>query len=390
MNFDLIKQYVDQGYISVRKHPTEELYIYNYTNSAVFDNFWPEEVMVCRGLIADKDNNIIARPFRKFFNYEDYILNSNRQLPMEVNFDNAFVGFEKLDGSLGILYFVGDKAFIATRGSFESEQAHKANKILQDRYREVVFDQGLTYLFEIIYPENRIVVDYKDEENLFLLAIIDTKTGEDIELRDIGFPLCDVVSFDCISKVIEFKESNKEGFVLKFANGFRIKIKLDEYKRLHKVLCCLSYKGIWECLKEDIAIPLEGVPDEFYDWVSSVESQLKVDYVKIEQHCKNDFKDLGDRKSNAQYYKSCQYPHILFVMLDNKNYNEMVWKLVKPKNHVTFRFGKHPSEFNSVKEINNFVEEKIGQKLEVKCIGDRDAKKDRELSCSRIVDTSSK
>lgn len=335
MDFDIVRQYIGKGYISVRKHPSADLYIYNYTSIAVYDDFWPVEVMACRGLIVDDKDNIIARPFKKFFNYEDYL--SHRELPEGIDFQNPFEAFEKMDGSLGVLYFIGNKPFIATRGSFDSEQAQRANKILQNVYRDVVFDKNLTYLFEIIYPENRIVIDYKGEEGLFLLAIIDTQTGNDLEIKDIGFPICDKFPLDSISEAKAFPQDNREGFVIKFENGFRVKIKFDEYKRLHKVLCCLSHKSIWECLKTDTAIPLDGVPDEFYDWVKEISGKLEDDYLTVVRQCKVDFKDLGDRKSNAQYYKTCRYPHILFSMLDSKDYSQAIWKLIKPKRSVVFR-----------------------------------------------------
>jgi RNA ligase len=92
--------------------------------------------------------------------------------------------YDKLDGSLGILYFYDDKPYIATRGSFTSEQAERANKIFQKKYSHLHFNKEHTYLFEIIYPENRIVVDYGAKEDLILLAVLDTETGKDLELPD--------------------------------------------------------------------------------------------------------------------------------------------------------------------------------------------------------------
>ena len=95
------------------------------------------------------------------------------QLPFEV--------FEKLDGSLGILYWLNNLPYIATRGSFESEQARHATEILHGRYQHTFssMDTNKTYLFEIIYPENRIVVDYGEMDDLILLTVIDNQTGHE-------------------------------------------------------------------------------------------------------------------------------------------------------------------------------------------------------------------
>ena len=92
--------------------------------------------------------------------------------------NEPFEVYEKLDGSLGILYWLGDEPYIATRGSFESPQAQIATELLR-AYDLSGLDRRRTYLFEIIYPENRIVVNYDDRRELVLLAIIDTATGRE-------------------------------------------------------------------------------------------------------------------------------------------------------------------------------------------------------------------
>ncbi len=72
--------------------------------------------------------------------------------------------YEKMDGSLGILYWIDDKPFLATRGAFESEQAIKGTELLRKHQNLNKLNRNYTYLFEIIYPSNRIVVDYGAEE----------------------------------------------------------------------------------------------------------------------------------------------------------------------------------------------------------------------------------
>jgi RNA ligase len=71
-----------------------------------------------------------------------------------------------MDGSLGILYKVDGKPYLATRGSFVSDQAVAGTAMLHERYGDYEFEDGFTYLFEIIYPENRIVIDYKGMSDL--------------------------------------------------------------------------------------------------------------------------------------------------------------------------------------------------------------------------------
>ena len=56
------KQLIKDGYISERKHPECDYYIYNYTSKAQYQKQWEEDTMNCRGLILDGEGNVIARP----------------------------------------------------------------------------------------------------------------------------------------------------------------------------------------------------------------------------------------------------------------------------------------------------------------------------------------
>ena len=326
---------IEQRYINVQKHPTADLFIYNYTQNAQYEAFWNEYTLMCRGLILDAVGNIVARPFPKFFNWEE--LPSN-QIPNE-----PFDVYEKMDGSLGILYWIDDEPFIATRGSFVSEQALWASEFLHQNFKKEYqkLNKKHTYLFEIIYPENRIVVNYNNRQDLVLLAVIDNATGQDMALpTDLSFTI--VKKYDGLTDYQTLKNydvDNFEGFVLKFQSGLRFKIKLAEYIRLHRILTNVSNVDIWECLAENKSFDefLKDVPDEFYDWVKATKVQLETDYEAIEVECKRDFKDLGNRKTTAEYFLIKAYPAILFKMLDHSNYQPLIWKLIRPRFQKAFK-----------------------------------------------------
>ncbi|MCR4032492.1 T4 RnlA family RNA ligase [Flavobacterium panacis] len=328
MNTTLLKEMISQNYIKVNKHPEYDLYIYNYTQSAQFERVWNEITITCRGLILDANDTVVARPFPKFFNLGEI---ENQILP-----ETAFEVFDKMDGSLGILYWINDQPFIASRGSFSREQSDKANEMLHGKYKNswALLDKTKTYLFEIIYPENRIVLDYGKSEELVLLAIIDTQSGEEFELEDIGFPLVKKLNgIKDIHTLSALNQNNKEGFVIKFANHFRVKIKFEEYLRLHRIITQVSNLNIWEYLKTNQSFEeiLERVPDEFFAWVKQTKADLEKDFKAIEDHCKLDFKVLESRKETAFYFQTCKYPKVLFSMLDQREYSELIWKMIRPK-----------------------------------------------------------
>ncbi|MBS7254653.1 RNA ligase [Flavobacterium branchiicola] len=328
MNTILLKEMISQNYVKVNKHPEHDLYIYNYTQNAQFERVWNEITIGCRGIILDGNNNVIARPFPKFFNLGEM---ENQVLP-----DATFEVFDKMDGSLGILYWLNDVPFIASRGSFSSDQSDKGNEMLHEKYKDswALLDKSKTYLFEIIYPENRIVLDYGATEELVLLAIVDTLSGEEFPLEDIGFPI--VQKFDGVKDIktlSALNQNNKEGFVIKYANNFRVKIKFEEYLRLHRIITQVSNLNIWEYLKTNQSFEeiLECVPDEFFSWVKQTKTDLENDYKAIEDQCKLNFKVLETRKETAFYFQNCKYPKVLFSMLDKREYAELIWKMIRPK-----------------------------------------------------------
>ncbi|HMQ48329.1 MAG TPA: RNA ligase [Saprospiraceae bacterium] len=322
-----LQELIQTGYLVCQKHPEQALYIYNYTALTQYEQVWNEITLQCRGLILNERQELVARPFPKFFNLGEQ---DNQLIPEE-----PFEVFEKMDGSLGIMYWIGDRPYIASRGSFRSEQAEKANRILYDKYPSLFdrLDKSKTYLFEIIYPENRIVVDYGGLEDLILLAVIDTQSGIESATDDWGFPTArcynGIAALDDLRKR---EEENKEGFVIRFQSGLRYKVKFSEYIRIHRIVTQISNLDIWEHLRQGLPLEeiLDRVPDEFYQWVKKTEHSLRQQYQQIEMKALSDFKDLGDRKATAAYFQSCSYPSILFKMLDGKDYAALIWRLIKP------------------------------------------------------------
>ena len=187
IDIELFREHESQGLITCRSHPTEDLVIWNYTPKCTYAQAWDDVTIQSRGLITKLDGTIVSRPFPKFWNLEE----DKVSIPLE-----PFKVTTKEDGSLGVLYFIDDTPYIATRGSFISEQAIRGTEILHQKYKDFHFKKQYTYLFEIVYPQNRIVVDYGDTEDLILLAIIHTETGEEFQHTQ-PLPTREYVAFPC-------------------------------------------------------------------------------------------------------------------------------------------------------------------------------------------------
>jgi T4 RnlA family RNA ligase len=329
---------IEQGYIASQTHPRLPLTIYNYTAKAQYDRYWTDATLHCRGLVLDREYRSIARPLPKFFNLSEY----QGTLP-----DGVPQIYEKLDGSLIILFRYQGEWEVASRGSFASEQAQMARELLAN-YRTDLdrLDPAYTYLFEIIYPSNRIVVDYGSEQRLVLLAAVNTQTGVELDHTLVNwidraqtYPATTLPDWLKSIEATQAELSNQEGFILKWPNGFRLKYKLADYVRLHRIITRIQAKDIWECLSQNQSLEqfLDAVPDEFYNWVKDTKLELETQYRAIETECQQAFKDLGDRRQTAMYFQTQKYPGVLFLMLDGRDYSQVIWKLIKPGFKLPFR-----------------------------------------------------
>jgi RNA ligase len=202
----------------------------------------------CRGLIFYPDGRIMSRPLHKWFNIGERA----ETLPRNINWDQTHTIFEKLDGSMvrpvvvdGYIRW-GTKMGI-TEVSMNAEQ-YVAEHPRYTEFASWAVDNNLTPIFEWCSRKNRIVLDYP-EDQLILLAVRHNITGEYLDVREqkmlvdqiqrYRIPVANTISsFGTVEELIAHTRGLKdaEGFVVAFVDGHRIKIKADEYVRIHRCL----------------------------------------------------------------------------------------------------------------------------------------------------------
>ena len=362
ISLEILNQYHEQGLLYKQVHPTLPLTIWNYSEKVQYEGLWDEVTIQCRGLISENTTGtILVRPFKKFFNYEEVV--GKGVIPSKG--DYVYVQ-EKMDGSLGILFNYEGEWIMATRGSFTSDQAIKGLEIVKSNYNNLDhFLKDVAYLVEIIYPDNRIVVDYGEKETVVFLSVVLNQhhpgwsPSEESELNwntakaimfACGIPESDIVkteqhfnfSDSLYQSLKEKNEDNKEGFVLRFyPENFRMKIKFEDYVRLHKVMTNLSTTAIWEVLSNGGSVDelLKDVPDEFYKKIKEYEEELSFlfnsivsDYFIHFRLIQSKVEEIdGDRANFAHLAKQYHYPSILFALLDGKDISPIIFKIIKPE-----------------------------------------------------------
>lgn len=329
-----LRKRVDLGLIAAR--PNGRLTIFDYTNHCMFERAWDEYTMQARGLVLDDQGKIIARPWRKFFNANERPETRLEALPAETPELS-----DKMDGSMIIVFHDDQTGWRAiTRGCWDNVQTKYANAWLEKNHQ--VLDKKNTYIFELIAPWNRLVIPYAKDE-MILLGIVETTSGKDASYAQVsiaasamGFPAVKFETKPISSISLEDpKIRDREGYVARYSNGLRVKLKYQQYMILHKILTGLSVKGIWETLSTNNEPSFENVPDEFMEWFRKQRDGLKKSYSEIEEKAKVLFKSIPPqptRKDYAVEYR--KYPDlcpILFLMLDKHPYAELIWDKIKPK-----------------------------------------------------------
>ncbi len=223
-------------------------------NNGVWLSGWTELSLKSRGKVIDlKTKEIVAYPFDKFFN-----LGENNSISMEyvesLLKESSVEVTDKLDGSSIIVTKKGTDLLLHTGAAWENPQVEYAYKVMESKHKEFLQEipEGYTFVFELIHPCNKIVIDYGYEKDLYLIAVRDTASGvllRNTEVKQLG----DKYGFKCpesevfnsiedfMLRRLEFIEKEdgdtngiKEGWVFRlYPSGVMFKLKYEQYMFLH-------------------------------------------------------------------------------------------------------------------------------------------------------------
>tara|TARA_Y100000310_G_scaffold281043_1_gene301214 strand:+ start:1079 stop:2143 length:1065 start_codon:yes stop_codon:yes gene_type:complete len=244
-NTKTLREYVAEGKLT--ESELGELSLFNYTMNVQFDGHWDPVTLACRGLVMNtKTDEVVARPFDKFFNFGE----RTKHLPDP----KGAVIMEKYDGCLGIVFHHDGDWYITTRGSFYSEQAEYAREKFLPELLHGAMDPDHTYLFEIIFNDRIIGALKYDFEGLVLLGIRHKVTGDyvpEITLDGIALRIGayvpkfhDAFVDKTFVSTLADDTTDREGVVVVYRKGLRLKFKTDRYKLLHHLYHGISDKQL--------------------------------------------------------------------------------------------------------------------------------------------------
>ena len=354
MNLEVFDKYVEEKILNRVESDCGNLVLFNYTDKCTFDKAWDDVTLNARGTVYEKDTGkVVAKAFPKFFNFGELDLDKQQEILNSKSFDV----YEKMDGSLGIIYNYKGQWRVNTRGSFSSDQAIKAQKLLKNYDLSKLYPTT-TLLVEIIYPENRIIVDYKDEEKLVLLAAYNHVADMEIlplncpQLASTNLPVAPKYNFSSIESLQTHLETlgyDEEGYVVRLDSGYRVKFKSAEYLRLARILSNMSPLAFWEKMEKGRIDRefLEQLPEEFRDECDEMATKLEQQYIEVYREILDETKiaifsmtteetkKFDKFKQLGLYLKSSSMKHtgaiFCVVRENNEGLEKYIMRYIRPK-----------------------------------------------------------
>ena len=224
------------------------------------DEFWDRYdgfYLECRSVVIDiHENRLVVTPFKKFRNLNECEETSIENISKRIKDAKCVEFSDKLDGSMQAVRYYNDSIVMCGSTSLNPEFSWRLKdgyKMLFNRagYVDLIMDNPLlTFIFEYISMKDAHVVVYsKEQEGLYLIGIRNSVTGDEYSYKTIrefadkySIPSTTVFNktLDDVIKELDDKKSNEaEGFVVNI-DGYKVKIKYNDYVNMHRVLSEIS------------------------------------------------------------------------------------------------------------------------------------------------------
>jgi hypothetical protein len=266
----------------------------------LYDGFYLE----CRSVVINvRTNELVLTPFKKFRNLNECEETSEENIRKLIENAKCVEFSNKLDGSMQVARYYNGQYIMSGSMALDPENSWRLEdgySMLGENYREMLKNfSNLTFIFEYVSLKDAHVVKYeKEEEGLYLIGIRNAETGfeypyglvkiltEVYNVKGVE-PLS--MDLDCaISLLPVYSSSEKEGFVLNI-DGFKVKIKCDDYVHMHKLLDYISsanviIKSIGDDTFDDL---ISKVPGIYKDGVLKVSRAVRKYILETSDICTN-------------------------------------------------------------------------------------------------------
>lgn len=255
---------------------------------------------LARGLVVHQPTgSIYALPFCRFFNFgekEAEIIDLANAEIME-KLDGTFVGVSHSEGRL---LWQTRKMLSTHDNEFEMKSFYGDNfklmSLIGEYVQQLAWDSkhaDYTFMFEFIHKHTQVITRYQpDQYGLYLIGGRDMKTYHELsekELDDVAIALNarrprrwdTVASHEEIVKLFEGMPKDFEGFVVRERNSARrIKVKSEDYVKVHHLLTKISYKKLMRIWLDGEEEEVCSYFKEARDKINAIEKAWK-EYINV-------------------------------------------------------------------------------------------------------------
>ena len=327
---------------------------------------WRQNNKHMRSVVVNYEGEVISAGFPKFTNWGE----NPEHFPVPTSLRNCTV-MEKLDGSLLIVSKYKGQYILRTRGTVDAStmaNGHELELFKEKFLKSLTHDTPDTWnvsiLFEWVSPINKIVLNYGDEPDWYVVGIVHHSdyslySQEDLDMwaKNKGFKRPSTYTFTDVNDLLQNVEQwkGKEGVCVYSKNDQTIhKVKGAWYLALHHMKSELSN------IEKVLDVWLEqGMPDynTFYNYIFTtfdfelaeqvkgmisriVDGKKEVDKIVdgMNDFVNNRLRSLSTRKEQAQLvissYGETNRASFLFKLLDGKSlgkeeYKKLMFQVLK-------------------------------------------------------------
>lgn len=322
MDEELLKYHINNGNIKASRNEKTGLTVLKYTEGLSYKRIWDEATLQSRGLIIDDDGEIIARGFNKFFNKEEL----EDTYGIDVEYDNPVTIMPKLDGALGIAFKQDNQWVVSMGGSLNSKLSEEATKLFNDKYSDTPYEDGKTIVLEIINPNTKVITDYGDEDDLYLIGATD-REGSWISPDEVEWNGPRVETRRAtLNEILDEgdPQDGSEGYVIMQDDGLMYKMKHNSYKTLHKARYVVNDKAVYQAVSEGKFDEFaETIPEEFRPELEKIRDKINTKIENITRETEvwsSRVPESKNREERFQWIKK-NVPHQYMKLVVDKELN---------------------------------------------------------------------
>lgn len=169
----------NQRLISVKEQDFNghTLKVIKYKREVFYKNLWNRDLQEFRGLVLDKENNIVSYPFTKIYNY-----GIEREAP-HFHDDEMVIVTRKVNGFMVALTAFQNQLLVSTTGSVNSPFVQLAKDLITPELEvEILQYPDYTFLFECVHKNDPHIIP--EQQGMYFLGKRLKQLNSPIELSN--------------------------------------------------------------------------------------------------------------------------------------------------------------------------------------------------------------